>query len=127
MPPGFACPGAEKPTDLPGFLSYATLCKVRDEGEEPDAAIIADVLAGQRDRYALLVRRYQAQVQGAMWRLTNSRDQAEELTQAVFVRAYVALASFKVEYRLSTWLIRSKRAKLPLRANMRMAPSRIAR
>jgi len=78
---------------------------VRPEGD-PDAAIIADVLAGRRDRFAVLVRRYQAQVHGAMWRLTSSRDAAEELTQAVFVRGYLALGSFKTEYRLSTWLIR---------------------
>jgi len=75
-----------------------------DQDADSDALIVAAVLSGQRDRFATLVQRHQKRVYGAMWRLTGNADDAEELTQIAFFRAYFALGSFKPEYKLSTWL-----------------------
>ena len=69
-----------------------------------DQAVVVAVLAGDRERFAVLVERYQQRVFNAMWRACGSRDEAEELTQAAFCRAYFALHTYKPEYRFSTWL-----------------------
>jgi RNA polymerase sigma-70 factor, ECF subfamily len=69
-----------------------------------DQAVVAAVLAGDRERFAILVERYQQRVFNAMWRACGSRDEAEELTQAAFCRAYFALHTYKPAYRFSTWL-----------------------
>lgn len=72
--------------------------------DESDQAVIAAVLAGDRERYGVLVARYQQRIFNAMWRSCGSRYEAEELTQAAFTRAYFALHSYKPDYRFSTWL-----------------------
>jgi RNA polymerase sigma-70 factor, ECF subfamily len=69
-----------------------------------DQDVVAAVLAGERDAYALLIERHQGRVFHALLRMTGSSTDAEELTQDVFCRTYFALASYKPEYRFTTWL-----------------------
>jgi RNA polymerase sigma-70 factor (ECF subfamily) len=71
---------------------------------ESDQAIVAAVLAGERDAYALLIGRYQRRVFQALRGMTGSSYDAEELTQETFYRAYFALASYNPDYRFSTWI-----------------------
>lgn len=69
-----------------------------------DNDIISSVLAGDRDAYARIVERYQSYVFTLVLRFTRSREDAEELSQDIFVKAYRALANFKGESKFSTWL-----------------------
>jgi len=69
-----------------------------------DESVVAAVLGGERDRYAVLVARYQRRIYGALWRMCGNSYDAEELTQVTFVRAYFALGSYKPAYKFSTWL-----------------------
>ncbi|MET0635011.1 MAG: RNA polymerase sigma factor [Chitinophagaceae bacterium] len=69
-----------------------------------DNDIISNVLAGDQQAYALIVERYQNYVFTLVLRFTRSREDAEELSQDIFVKAYRALAGFKGESRFSTWL-----------------------
>lgn len=69
-----------------------------------DSDIIANVLAGDQQAYALIVERYQSYVFTLVLRFTRSREDAEELSQDIFVKAYRALAGFKGDSKFSTWL-----------------------
>lgn len=69
-----------------------------------DQAIVASVLAGERDAYATLIGRYQRRIYQSLRWMTGSAYEAEELTQETFYRAYFALASYNPQYRFSTWL-----------------------
>ncbi|RYY61963.1 MAG: RNA polymerase sigma factor [Chitinophagaceae bacterium] len=69
-----------------------------------DNEIISSVLAGDRQAYARIVEKYQGYVFTLVLRFTSSREDAEELSQDIFVKAYRALASFKGESKFSTWL-----------------------
>ncbi|RYY53897.1 MAG: RNA polymerase subunit sigma, partial [Chitinophagaceae bacterium] len=60
-----------------------------------DNDIISSVLAGDREVYARIVERYQSYVFTLVLRFTRSREDAEELSQDIFVKAYRALGSFK--------------------------------
>src|SRR5690606_29773584 len=69
-----------------------------------DNEIIARVLKGDQQAYALLVDRYQNYVFTLAFRFTKNREDAEEVSQDIFVKAYRALADFKGNSKFSTWL-----------------------
>jgi RNA polymerase sigma-70 factor (ECF subfamily) len=69
-----------------------------------DNEIISRVLRGEQSLYADLVKRYQNLVFSITMRYTTSREDAEEIAQDVFVKAYRSLADFRGESRFSTWL-----------------------
>lgn len=69
-----------------------------------DSDIISSVLSGNQQAYASLVQRYQAYVFTIVLRYLKSREDAEEVAQDVFVKAYRSLADFKGASKFSTWL-----------------------
>jgi RNA polymerase sigma-70 factor (ECF subfamily) len=69
-----------------------------------DNEIIQDVLKGNQALYAQLVKRYQSFVFTIALRYTPNREDAEEIAQDVFVKAYRSLADFRGESKFSTWL-----------------------
>jgi RNA polymerase sigma factor (sigma-70 family) len=69
-----------------------------------DNEIIEKVLGGEQSLYAHLVKRYQNFVFTIALRYTPNREDAEEIAQDVFVKAYRSLADFRGESKFSTWL-----------------------
>ena len=69
-----------------------------------DNEIITRVLRGEHQLYAGLVTRYQNFVFTLALRYTSVREDAEEIAQDVFVKAYKALKDFRGESKFSTWL-----------------------
>ena len=71
---------------------------------DSDEEIINRILKGDQSVFALLVERYQNYVFTLILRFTDNREDAEELAQDVFVKAYRSLADFRGESKFSTWL-----------------------
>jgi len=69
-----------------------------------DIEIISRVLKGEQQAYAELVKRYQNYVFTLTLRFIKSREDAEEVSQDIFVKAYRSLADFRGESKFSTWL-----------------------
>lgn len=69
-----------------------------------DNEIIDKVLRGDQSLYTHLVKRYQNFVFTIVLRYTPNREDAEEIAQDVFVKAYRSLADFRGESKFSTWL-----------------------
>ncbi len=69
-----------------------------------DNEIISKVLNGDQQAYAGLVGRYQNYVFTLALRFTKNREDAEEVAQDIFVKAYRALADFRGASKFSTWL-----------------------
>jgi RNA polymerase sigma-70 factor (ECF subfamily) len=69
-----------------------------------DTEIISKVLNGDRQVFALLVERYQNYVFTIVLRYIKSREDAEEVSQDIFVKAFRSLADFKGTAKFSTWL-----------------------
>ena len=69
-----------------------------------DIEIISAVLSGNQQAYAQIVQRHQTFVFSLVLRYIKSREDAEEVAQDVFVKAYRALADFKGASKFSTWL-----------------------
>jgi RNA polymerase sigma-70 factor (ECF subfamily) len=72
--------------------------------ETPDIDLIQLVLAGDTQVYARLVERYQNFVFTIVLRYVKGREDAEEVAQDVFVKAFRSLADFKGASKFSTWL-----------------------
>ena len=71
-----------------------------------DAATVARCLAGSPDAYAELVDRYEKIVYNLIYRMVRDRDEACDITQDVFVRAYERLDSYDPRYKFFSWLYR---------------------
>jgi RNA polymerase sigma-70 factor (ECF subfamily) len=69
-----------------------------------DADIVQSVLQGNKAAYAILVDRHQSYVFTIISRLIPVREEAEDVSQEVFVKAYLSLAGFKGISKFSTWL-----------------------
>ena len=74
--------------------------------EVSDAAVVAQVLAGDKDAFRLLVDRHSRSIFHVTFRMTGNQQDAEELVQETFLRAYKALARFELRSNFSTWLYR---------------------
>jgi RNA polymerase sigma factor (sigma-70 family) len=72
--------------------------------ELTDSDIITRVLQGDSSAYATLVNRYQNYVFTIVLRYVPSREDAEEVAQDIFVKAYRSLSGFKGDAKFSTWL-----------------------
>src|SRR6185295_14029945 len=69
-----------------------------------DNELISRVLKGDQQAYAGLVSRYQNYVFTLSLRFTKNREDAEEVSQDIFIKAYRSLADFKGASKFSTWL-----------------------
>jgi len=74
--------------------------------EVTDAAVVAQVLAGDRDAFRVLVERHSRSIYRVAYRMTGSQQDAEELVQEVLLRAYKSLGRFEMRSNFSTWLYR---------------------
>lgn len=72
--------------------------------EASDAAVIAEVLAGDAEAFAVLVRRYRDTYARFATRMLGSRDDAEDALQSAFVRAYRSLDRCADPSRFGAWL-----------------------
>lgn len=71
-----------------------------------DNEIIEKVLQGKRDLYRLLVERYQSMVFHTCMGFLHDKDDSDDLTQEIFIKAYLALSKFEGRSLFSTWLYR---------------------
>lgn len=69
-----------------------------------DTEIISKVLGGESNAFAELVKRYQNYVFTLALRFTQQREDAEEVAQDIFVKAYRSLSDFRGTAKFSTWL-----------------------
>ena len=71
-----------------------------------DHVIINKVLAGKVSAYSILVDKYSSMVFTLAYNIILNREDAEEVAQDAFVKAFTSLQSFKQQSKFSTWLYR---------------------
>lgn len=72
--------------------------------QSQDQIAIDRTLAGDSSAYADLVERYQRRLQGLLWHACSDREQAEDMAQEAFARAYHKLNLYSGESQFFTWL-----------------------
>ena len=73
-------------------------------GPDVESKLVEQSLAGDPEAYAVLVNQHQKMIRAMTFRMTGSLDDAEELAQDAFLRAYRQLGSFSGDSKFSTWL-----------------------
>jgi RNA polymerase sigma-70 factor (ECF subfamily) len=73
--------------------------------QEREIALIAAILAGEREKFHDLIRPYERQVYLTALSLVKNETEAEDVAQEAILRAYRKLASFRGDAKFSTWLI----------------------
>ena len=69
-----------------------------------EAEIVAKVLKGDRQAYALLVEEYKSPIYNLAYRMTGNSEDSDDLTQETFIRAYINLWRFDPKRKFFTWL-----------------------
>lgn len=71
-----------------------------------EQVLIEKASEGDADAFEILVERYEKGVYNLAYRLIPDRDDAMDITQEVFLKAFQALPKFRGDSRFSTWLHR---------------------
>lgn len=74
--------------------------------EASDQELVRTCLGGDRGAFDVLVTRHQRQVYQLCYRFVGNHEDASELAQDAFVRAYRSLSSFKGDAAFTTWVHR---------------------
>ncbi len=69
-----------------------------------DEQLVQAAQSGDSAAFGQLVDRWDRKIRGAIYRVLGSDDEARDLTQEAFFKAYRGLPSFKQEARFSSWL-----------------------
>lgn len=69
-----------------------------------DEELVEACQAGESSAFDLLVARWEDKIRGAAYRFLGSEDEARDVAQETFLKAYRALSGFKQEARFSSWL-----------------------
>ena len=73
---------------------------------ESDAVLVREARDGDYRAFELLFERHRLLVYRFAYQMTNSRDDAEDVVQEAFVRAYQNLHRYRDEAKFTTWILR---------------------
>jgi len=79
---------------------------VGQDEQHPDVALVAQVRAGDVSAYDTLVRKYERQIFRIAQHITQNREDAEDVMQDAFLKAYEKLEQFQGNSKFYTWLVR---------------------
>lgn len=74
--------------------------------ENDDRNHVRRCLKGDREAFEIIVRKYQTPLFNYFFRMIQERELSLEMTQEVFLRAYVNLQTYNEDFQFSTWLFR---------------------
>src|SRR5271157_5148342 len=72
--------------------------------QKNEAEIVARVLKGDRQAYALLVDEYKSPIYNLAYRMTGNLEDADDLTQETFIRAYQYLWRYETSKKFFTYI-----------------------
>lgn len=75
----------------------------------PDDELVRQAQSGDRQAFGTLVRRHQARVFHFVRRLQGGGDEALDISQEIFLKAWLALERWRPEARFHTWLLQIAR------------------
>jgi RNA polymerase sigma-70 factor, ECF subfamily len=79
---------------------------VKPLAELDDSELVSAAISGSREAFDVIVERHRRSVYQVCYRFVNNHEDASDLAQDAFVRAWRGLKNFKGESALATWLYR---------------------
>lgn len=89
-------PGAAAPALAPAHV----------HAPDPDLALVQQVQEGHLEAFDLLVRKYRERVLSILYNMTSNREDAADLAQDTFIKAFTSISRFKGKSTFFTWLYR---------------------
>jgi RNA polymerase sigma-70 factor (ECF subfamily) len=83
-----------------------TLSPERREEADADLHLVQRVQAGEVAAFDQLVHRYRERIYGVVYNLTSNREDASDLSQETFIKAFQSISRFKGTSSFFTWLYR---------------------
>ena len=83
------------------YSAFITMARPKQEESE----LIRRICSGEKELFYTLVQPYERAVYSTAYGIVGNDADAQDVTQEVFLRAFRALAGFRNEARLSTWLV----------------------
>ena len=107
---GLAWPAGRAIQSAPGMATRATYgsksAEERLAARAPEMELIREAQAGSRVAFDSLVRQYEQQVLRLALHLTGSEQDAEDIYQEAFLKAFRYLGNFRFECSFYTWIYR---------------------
>lgn len=92
--------------DISRTLARAAPVDRTPVSEDTDLAIVRRVQGGEIQAYDQLVRKHRERLYAIIYNLTGNREDAADVTQEAFVKAFRSLDRFKLGSSFYTWLYR---------------------
>ncbi len=73
---------------------------------ENDKILIESALAGDQSAYKQLMNRHKTAIFHIVFKIVRNKETAADLVQETFMKAFASLATYRAEYKFSTWLYR---------------------
>jgi RNA polymerase sigma-70 factor (ECF subfamily) len=74
--------------------------------QDKDKALIESALGGNQGAYKELMERHRSAIYHIVLKIVRDREAVEDLVQETFMKAFASLATYRSEYKFSTWLYR---------------------
>jgi RNA polymerase sigma-70 factor (ECF subfamily) len=104
--PHWKMSSAERPAKPAAAEQGAVAAQKRHMTSVDDRALVEACRGGDKSAFDLLVERHRRQVYQVCYRFVGNHEDASDLAQDVFIRAYRALGTFKGQSAFGTWLYR---------------------
>ncbi|MCX7716478.1 MAG: RNA polymerase sigma factor [Endomicrobia bacterium] len=72
--------------------------------EKTDYEIIHEVVNGNKDLYAVIIKRYQNFVFTIVERLISNKEDVKDIVQEIFIKIYFSLYKYDIKYEFKSWL-----------------------
>jgi RNA polymerase sigma-70 factor, ECF subfamily len=106
MTPRTTTPQSSSDVQLAPGISADPAQYIKAEGTATDLDLIRRVKAGEHEPFNELMTRYDRKMYSVVFGLVRSHEDARDLVQETFIRAYENIRRFDEQYRFYTWLYR---------------------
>jgi RNA polymerase sigma-70 factor, ECF subfamily len=83
-----------------------TPLRLMQKRDDPEAELVLQAKTGSHAAFEALYRMHLSHVYGICMRILSDQSRAEEVTQKIFIQAWMKLQSFRGDSRFSSWLYR---------------------
>lgn len=80
--------------------------RLSDRAKQDYKLVVAAIEDGRQDAYATLMNRYRMAIKQMMLKMVGNEEDANDLTQEAFTKAFNKLQSYEPRYAFSTWLFK---------------------
>ncbi|WP_192929630.1 RNA polymerase sigma factor [Alkaliphilus serpentinus] len=74
--------------------------------QDTDYSIVQRILEGDSNAFSEIVNNYKKAVFSLCYRMVHNQEEAEDLAQEVFIKAYNHLSKYNPQFKFSTWILK---------------------